>query len=113
MPNYMFSYRNAKTYVPKAEDLALWDAFLSDVLASKVVDPGWPSFEPSAVLGEAGASTQFGGYSVVTAESFKEAVSLAEHCPTLSGGGGVEVAVLADLPPEHAAERIRAHLSNA
>jgi hypothetical protein len=39
-------------------------------------------------------------------------MSMAKHCPTLSRGGGVEVGVLADLPPEHAAEQIRSRLSD-
>jgi hypothetical protein len=38
---------------------------------------------------------------------------MAEHCPTITRGGGVEVALLADLPPEHPAEQIRSRLTKA
>jgi hypothetical protein len=115
MPNFVFSYRSAKNHDPLAgpEDLVAWGAFLNDVIAPSVVDPGFPVFEPSTVLGEAGASTQLGGYSIITADDLETAVSMAKQCPTLSSGGGVEVGVLAALPPEHPAEQMRAQLSDA
>jgi hypothetical protein len=65
------------------------------------------------VLGEAGESTRLGGYSIVTAANLETALSMAEHCPAIKRGGGVEVAVLAALPPDHPAERIRSSLSKA
>jgi hypothetical protein len=115
MPNYVFSYRNTKGYDALANpaDVAKWGTFLQDVIAPNVVDPGFPVFEPSTVLGEAGESTQLGGYSIVTAYDLETAVSMAKQCPTLSVGGGVEVGELAALPAEHPAEQIRAALYNA
>jgi hypothetical protein len=115
MPQFIFSYRSAKDHDVAADPgyIAAWDAFINDVLAPNTVDPGWPVFEPSAVLGEAGKSTQLGGYAVVTADNLETAVSMAEHCPAITRGGGVEVGVLAPLPPEHPAEQIRSRLSKA
>jgi hypothetical protein len=115
MPQYVFSYRNPEGYdaLARPEDLAAWGSFLNDVIAPNVVDPGWPVFEPATVLGEAGSSTQLGGYSIVTADDVDTAVAMAKQCPTLSFGGGVEVGVLATLPPEHPAEQIRSRLSKA
>lgn len=113
MSHFIFSYRTAKDYgaVTDPDVLAAWDAFLNDVIAPSVVDPGWPVFEPAAVLGEAGEATQLGGYSIVTADDLQTAVSMAEHCPTIKSGGGVEVALLGALPPEHPAEQMRSRLS--
>lgn len=113
MPKFVFTYRSAKSDDASArpEDLAAWQAFLNDVIGPNVVDPGFPVLEPSTVLGAAGESTRLGGYSIVTADDLDTALSMAKHCPTLSRGGGVEVGVLADLPPEHAAEQIRSRLS--
>jgi hypothetical protein len=115
MPQFIFSYRSAKDYdaIADPDGLAAWGAFLNKVIAPNVVDPGWPVFEPATVLGEAGQSTQLGGYSIVTADDLETALSMAEHCPTIKGGGGVEVAVLAALPTEHPAEQIRSRLSEA
>lgn len=115
MPQFLFSYRSAKNYnaVADPEGLAAWSSFINDVIAPNVVDPGWPVFEPAAALGETGPSTQHGGYAVVTADDLQTAASMAEHCPTITRGGGVEVALLAALPPEHPAEQIRSRLSEA
>jgi hypothetical protein len=113
MPQFIFSYRSAKDHDAAADpgSIAAWDAFINDVIGASLVDPGWPVFEPSAVVGEAGQSTQLGGYAVVNADNLDAAVSMAEHCPTVTRGGGVEVGVLAPLPPEHPAEQIRSRLS--
>jgi hypothetical protein len=101
MPQFIFSYRSAKDYDAAADPdgLAAWGAFINEVIAPSVVDPGWPVFEPAGVLGEAGQSTQHGGYAIVTADDLPAAVSMAEHCPTITRGGGVEVALLAAVPP--------------
>jgi hypothetical protein len=111
MPQFIFSYRSAKGAAADPDGLKAWSAFINDVIAPSVTDPGWPVFEPAVVLGEAGPSTQLGGYAIVTADDLQTAVSMAEHCPTITRGGGVEVAVLAPLPPEHPAEQIRSRLS--
>ena len=113
MPQFIFSYRSAKSLDAAAdpEGLAAWQAFLNEVIKPSVVDPGWPVFEPSVLLGEVGASTQLGGYSIVTAGDIDAALSMAKRCPTLERHGGVEVAVLAELPIEHPAEQMRSSRS--
>lgn len=109
MPKFILSYRSAKSHdwFADPEGLADWARFLNEVIASKVVDVGWPSFEATAIVGETGDTTLLGGYSIVDADDFETAVAMAAHCPTVARGGGVEVAVLAELPAEHPAEQIR------
>jgi YCII-related domain len=115
MPRFILSYRSAKEYDALTDPggLPAWGKFLNEVIAPNVVDPGWPVFEPSTVIGEAGPSTQLGGYSIVTADDLETAVSMARSCPTIERGGGVEVGVLADLPQEHPAEQMRSRLAGA
>jgi hypothetical protein len=115
MPQYILSYRTAKSYgAPAApDDIALWTTFLNEFIEPNVVNPGYPVRESSRVLGEAGESTQIVGYSIVTADDFKAALRIAEHCPTLKQGGGVEVGVLAPLPPEHPLEQMRSRQSKS
>ena len=115
MPNFIFTYRSAKSYDASTdpESLAAWGTFLNDVIAPNVVDPGFPVFEPSTVVGDAGTSTRLGGYSIVTADDLETAVAMAESCPSIERGGGVEVGVLAALPTEHPAEQIRSKLEHA
>jgi hypothetical protein len=115
MPKFIFTYRSAKSYEPHTDPgaLAAWGSFISDVIGPNVVDPGFPVFEPSTVVGDAGSSTRLGGYSIVTADDVETAVSMAKSCPTVTRGGGVEVGVLASLPEEHPAEQIRSELASA
>lgn len=115
MPKFIFTYRTAKDYDSLTDPggLAAWGTFLNDVIAPNVADPGYPVFEPSTVVGEAGPSTRLGGYSIVTAEDVETAMSLARKCPSVERGGGVEVGLLAVLPEEHPAERIRSQLFGA
>jgi hypothetical protein len=112
MPKFILSYRTAKSFDAAADPagLAAWQAFLTDVIKPNVVDPGWPVFEPSVLLGETGAATQLGGYSIVTASDVDAVVSMAKRCPTLERHGGVEVAVLAELPGDHPAEQMRSSM---
>lgn len=115
MTQFVFSYRVTPEYVARADAdaLAAWNSFFTDVLDANVVDPGKPVFEPSTVLGEAGPATRLGGYSIVSADDLETALAMAKQCPVIGAGGGVEVGVLADLPPEHPAEQLRARLANA
>jgi hypothetical protein len=115
MPRFILSYRTAKSYTATAgtDEFAAWASFLNDYVEPNVVDPGQAVQEPSRVLGETGQSTQVCGYSIVSADDFEAALSVAEHCPTLSQGGGVEVAVLAPLPADHPLERMRSELSGS
>lgn len=109
MPKFIFTYRSARRYdgLTDPDGLAAWGSFLNDVIGPNVVDPGYPVFEPSTVVGEVGPSTRLGGYSVVNADDLESALSMARHCPTMQRGGGVEVGVLGALPADHPAEQIR------
>jgi hypothetical protein len=114
MTQYLFTYRLVPGYDWFGDPTGLsdWQTFL-ETIEPNMVDPGWPSFEPTTLIGETGPSTQVGGFSVVTADSLNEALAMAKGVPTVTRGGGVEVAVLAELPPEHPAERIRGRLAKA
>jgi hypothetical protein len=62
MPNFILTYRTPHGSAALADPagLTMWGTFLNAVIAPNVVDPGWPVFEPSTVVGEAGPSTQLG-----------------------------------------------------
>ncbi len=113
MSRFILSYRSAKSYSPFSDPgaVAAWEEFLNEVIAPNVLDPGRPVFEPSTIIGEGDDTTRLGGYSIVEAPDLEAAVSMARRCPTVERGGGVEVAVLADLPPEHPAEQMRTRLA--
>ena len=96
MTTFLFSYRMPEDYTPgRGDAVAAWNAWFEEMGAS-LVDRGNPVFE-SAALGNCGAGTTPGGYSLVTADDLEEAVALAKGCPALAEGAGVEVGVITEL----------------
>ncbi len=124
MTTFIFTYRHPSDYVPVMardggqpptdadnETSAAWGAFFERI-GPRVVDPGQPVVEGSAI-GEVGASTKLAGYSVIEAGDRDEAMALAKECPTLARGGGVEIGVLAQLPPDHPAALLKNRTARA
>jgi hypothetical protein len=60
------------------------------------VDPGHAVLA-TRTLGNLGAGTRLGGYSLVTAEDMEGAAALAQGCPALELGGGVEIGAVPDF----------------
>jgi hypothetical protein len=98
MGKYVLIYHQPDGYVPRADDgtVSAWLSFFEGI-ATHVVDMGQPVFERRS-LGAVDAGTQLGGYSVVDADDLESAVRLAEGCPSLQYGGGVQVGELAEIP---------------
>jgi hypothetical protein len=95
MPMYLITNRPPHDYTPSAAAAQEWNAWF-DTLGGHLVDPGNPAFTTRA-LGASAAETTLGGYTLVTAESLDAALALAETCPMLRAGGGVEVGELTEL----------------
>ena len=97
MPSFVFSYRVPHDYQPGSpETAAAWRDFFSS-LGDGLADTGHAAIQ-SAVLGDIGADTRLGGYSIVTADDLDSATQLAKGCPALGMGAGVEIGQLA-VPP--------------
>ena len=97
MTSYMLIYRapeggQAETTPEIAQ---AWQSFLVSVGAN-MKDAGNPVFERT-VIGSGTADTVLGGYSIIEAGSFDEAVELAQGVPFLRLGGAVEIGELTRL----------------
>lgn len=110
MARFIFIYRASGGPSTDPAVLAAWQEFLGTTLGGRVIDPGWPVFEPACPVGTTSAGTRLAGYSVIEADDLPNAIALAQHCPTLSTGGGVDIGTLVELPAEHIAERIRSQI---
>jgi hypothetical protein len=95
MPTYLITNRAPKNYRGSADTVAAWNAWFEH-LGANLVDRGNPVFERRK-LGNCGTDTELGGYTLVTADNLEAAVALAEGCPHLANGGGVEVGELTIL----------------
>jgi hypothetical protein len=90
MAKYVLSFRVPSDYQPHAGTPAEWQAWFSR-LGPALVDVG-NAVTDYAPLGEVGGNgSRLIGYSVISADDMDSALALAEDCPALRVGGGVEV----------------------
>jgi|SRR5215831_12055843 len=111
MSAYVLCYRVPKTPLrealgqldeaAQASRLAAWRGWFES-MGERVVDRGQPIGDAHEV-GNCGPETRVGGYSVVAADTLEEAIKLANGCPGLEWGGGVEVGEIVELPPASSA----------
>jgi hypothetical protein len=95
MASFVFTYRAPKDYAPGApEAVAEWKAFFSG-MDRHLVDMGKPAFVRETV--GVTSDTVLGGYSLVNADDLDAALAIANDCPLVSRGGGVEVGELTDV----------------
>jgi hypothetical protein len=90
MANYVFSYRVPSDYVPGADAAAEWQDWFGE-MGSALVDLGHAVTSYGSLGDVGGSASRMIGYSVVTAEDMDAALALAQDCPALRVGGGVEV----------------------
>ena len=95
MAKFVFSYRVARDYQPGAESGRAWQAW-SESLSSSRIDTGH-GVAATRTLGKLNAQTRLGGYSLVTAEDIDGAAALAQRCPALQLGGGVEIGAVPEF----------------
>lgn len=95
MPTYLLSFRMPSNYASTPDTRARWNAFFAGI-STHLEDIGNPIFTRRPV-GETGAGTELGGYSLINATGLDEASSLAARCPLVNAGGGVEIGELAPV----------------
>jgi len=96
MNTYLLVHRHPQNYIGTANTAAAWETWFSQ-LGSHLVDPGNAVFERTPVC-TCGTPLSLGGYTLLTASQFAEAVELAKGCPIIEEGGGAEVGLLTPVP---------------
>ena len=66
-------------------------------MGENLLEIGKPA-KAAETVGRSGNATWLGGFSIIRADSAKEALEIAGHCPGLASGGGVEVGTLVNIP---------------
>ena len=92
MASYVFAFRGQQDRTPSAEDEAAWGQWFQQI-GSSISDFGHRVGQARAVGAGPGAGV-LSGYIVVNADSLEAAAALAESCPAVRQGGGVEVGEL-------------------
>jgi hypothetical protein len=97
MGRFLFLLHVPRDYTPgvpsTVEALNVWFASMGGDL----VDRGAALGEVGC-CGKVGDGTRLGGYLSVTAEDPDSALAVAEKCPFVGLGGGIEVALVRDTP---------------
>ena len=95
MPKFLFSYRVPRDYQPGAETGPAWEAWFESLGTSRI-DTGHAAVAAQS-LGELGAHTGLGGYSLVTADDIEGAAALTLGCPALHFGGDIEIGAVPEF----------------
>lgn len=105
MAKYLLAYHGgsgmAASEEEQAEIMAAWGAWYESLGAS-IVDGGAPVGAAKTVaadgsVSDGGGSNPLTGYTVVSADSFDDAVAKASGCPIRDAGGSIEVAQLIEM----------------
>jgi len=97
MPDFVFAYRNPTGYTPTQETRAAWAAWF-DGMGPQLAALGQPAVARAALGNCSPDRTELGGYSVIHADDLESAVAIAQGCPHLARGGGIEVGQLGEVP---------------
>jgi hypothetical protein len=100
MTKFLYSFREPKDRTPTADSVAAWSVWYQ-AIGADLVDPGNPARD-ATVIGNCGNQSTLCGFSVVVADDLDAAIARARGCPGLMHGGGIEVARVFELWPEHA-----------
>ena len=103
MATYIFAFRTPTgsdalanlDEAARAGRMQAWGDWSASIEHS-VLDHGNPVASVREV-GDCGDGTRIGGYTLITAEDFDAAVALAQGCPLVGNGGGVEVGHVVSL----------------
>jgi len=96
MATFLISYRMPVDYQPVADGVSdRWKAWFQS-LGPAVTTIGNPVTD-TAEVGDCGAGTRLGGYSVITADDREAALAMVRSCPAAEAGG-VEVGLIIEPP---------------
>lgn len=98
MSDYVLLYQGGSMPETEEAQKQVMDAWTSwfTTLGTAVKDPGNPFSGAAKSIASDGAVSDGGGgtasgYSVLTADSLDDAVTLAKDCPVLQGGAGITI----------------------
>ena len=103
MAKFLFAYRVPRDYASGRETVTAWTSWFES-MGPAWAEPGHGVTESSS-LGNLGPGTRLGGYSVIVASDLAAATALAQNCPAVAFGGGVEIGVIPDDPRNRPAGR--------
>ncbi|HWE59196.1 MAG TPA: hypothetical protein VG228_05830 [Solirubrobacteraceae bacterium] len=96
MPNYVFTYRQAKGASLNMDETDSWFKWF-DEIGEHITERG-SAVASSRQVGNVGGDQSVSGFTVISARDMDHAVELAHGCPAIALGHGLEVGELLVIP---------------
>ena len=96
MPSYVFTYRQPKDQPLNMEAADEWFKWF-DEIGEHITVPG-PAVSTARQLGNVDGSQRVSGFTVISARDLDHAAELAQGCPAIRQGFGLEVGELLEIP---------------
>jgi hypothetical protein len=95
MPNYVFTYRQPKDQALNMDAAQEWYAWFEEI-GEHITTPG-SAVSNVRQLGNVDGSQRVSGFTVISARDLDHASELAQGCPAISQGFGLEVGELVEV----------------
>jgi hypothetical protein len=96
MPSYVFTYRQPKDQPLNMEAAEEWYTWF-DEIGEHITVPG-SAVSTARQLGNVDGGQRVSGFTVISARDLDQAVELAQGCPAIRQGFGLEVGELLEIP---------------
>jgi hypothetical protein len=96
MPSYVFTYRQPKGQPLNMEAADDWFKWF-DEIGEHITVPG-SAVSTARQIGNVDGSQRISGFTVISARDLDHAVELAQGCPAIGQGFGLEVGELLEVP---------------
>jgi hypothetical protein len=96
MPSYVFTYRQPKNQPLNMEAATEWFKWFEEI-GEHITQPG-SAVSTARQLGTVDGTQRVSGFTVITARDLDHASELAQGCPAIAQGYGVEVGELVEVP---------------
>jgi hypothetical protein len=95
MPSYVFTYRQAKGAPLNMDEAQSWFKWF-DEIGEHIAVPG-SAVGSSRQVGNVGGDQSVSGFTVINARDMDQAVEIAQGCPAIGLGHGLEVGELLEI----------------
>jgi len=98
---------STKTEAENKSEMQAWGVYMGGLAQNGNLSGGLPLVSGGKVVSASGTTTEpvnsakegiVGGYLILKAESFEQAVELAKDCPHITNEGNIEVREIAPMP---------------
>lgn len=96
MPNYVFTYRQPRDRPLDMDAAQEWFAWFEQI-GEHITQQG-SAVSTARQLGNVDGSQQVSGFTVISARDLDHASELAQGCPAIRQGFGIEVGELLEMP---------------